>query len=354
MGLDLFWIAAIFTTVTGLVWIFEVFTLGIARYVRANRAAFANEGSEKVLALSNEPAWVDWVGKLFLYSLVPLLYLSIRKSLDFAILLSIATMATGLVALIDQFTIRRLRYRLIRLAGERFAPEDQAHEILTTEPTVIETSRSFFPVLFVVLMLRSFIAEPFQIPSGSMKPTLQIGDFIVVSKFAYGLKLPVAGDTVFEIDDPETGDMIVFKPPHEPQKTFIKRVVGVPGDTIQYDYRRKRLWLNGKEVTARYISDEIVDGERVRVFEETLGETTHRIYKAYRNTRMPGEWISPEGFTVPDGKYFVMGDNRDNSFDSRYWKFVDEQAILGKAELIWLHWPTLTSIPSFSRNGWVE
>lgn len=352
--MDLFNIAAIFSSAIGILWILEAFTLGIRRYARATDAANVDGGSERVIHLATEPQWVDWLGKIFLYSLLPLLYLSIRKSLDFSILLSIATLATGIVVIANLATVNIVRRRLIGLAADRYAIDDPAHEKLAKEPVLIETSKSFFPILLFVLLLRSFLAEPFQIPSGSMKPTLLVGDFIVVNKFAYGFKLPVTGKTIYPMEDPATGDMIVFKPPHEPEKTFIKRVVGVPGDSIRFDYRQKRLWINDKEIMPKYISDELVDGEAVRLFEEQLGDVNHLIYKAYRNTRMYGEWIPETGFVVPEGKYFVMGDNRDNSHDSRYWKFVDEDAILGKAFAIWLHWPKLGSLPSFSRNGMVE
>lgn len=352
--MDLFNLAAIVSATTGILWVLEAFTLGLRRYVKAIELAGSDAGSEAVVAMVVEPKWVDWLGKLFLYSLLPLLYLSIRKSLDFSILLSIASAATGVVVLVNVMSVGILRKKLLALAADRFAIDDPTHDVIAQEPTVIESSKSFFPVLLFVLLLRSFIAEPFQIPSGSMKPTLLIGDFIVVNKFTYGLKMPVTGDMLYELNHPETGDLIVFKPPHEPDKTFIKRVVGVPGDHIRFDYRRKRLWINDVEVTARYLSDEMLDGEPVRLFEEQLGETSHSIYKAYRNTRLSEEWIPETGVVVPPGKYFVMGDNRDNSYDSRYWRFVDEQAVLGKAFAIWLHWPKLGSLPSISRNGVVN
>lgn len=352
--MDLFDLAAIVSATTGVLWVLETFTLGLRRYVKAIESAGKDGGSDMVVGMVKEPVWVDWLGKLFLYSLLPLLYLSIRKSLDFSILLSIATVATGVVVLINVVSISVLRRKLQRLAADRFAMDDPAHEEIGREPVVIESAKSFFPVLLLVLLLRSFLAEPFQIPSGSMKPTLLIGDFIVVNKFSYGLKMPVTGKMLYEIGHPETGDLIVFKPPHEPEKTFIKRVIGVPGDHIRFDYRRKRLWINDVEVATRYLADEVLDGEPVRLFEEQLGTVTHKIYKAYRNSMLAEEWIPENGVTVPEGKYFVMGDNRDNSYDSRYWRFVDEQAVMGRAFAIWLHWPSLGSLPSISRNGEVK
>ena len=353
--MDLFNLAAIVSATTGILWVLEAFTLGLRRYLKAIAAANTDGGSDMVVALVKEPVWVDWLGKLFLYSLLPLLYLSIRKSLDFSILLSLATTATGVVVMVNFLSIGVLRRKLQILAADRFAMDDPAHDLIAVEPVVIESSKSFFPVLLLVLLLRSFLAEPFQIPSGSMKPTLLIGDFIVVNKFAYGLKMPVTGKTLYEIGHPERGDLFVFKPPHEPDKTFIKRVIGVPGDHIRFDYRRKRLWINDVEVTARYLADEILDGEPVRLFEEQLGDdVNHKIYKAYRNSMLAEEWIPEMGVVVPEGKYFAMGDNRDNSYDSRYWGFVDEQAVLGKAFAIWLHWPSLGSLPSISRNGEVK
>jgi signal peptidase I len=352
--MDLFNLAAILSATTGILWVLEAFTLGLRRYSSAIALTGADAGSDAVVQAISEPKWVDWLGKLFLYSLLPLLYLSIRKSMDFSILLSIASAATGIVVMANLVSVGVLRRKLLVMAAERFSSDDPALDAIAQEPIVIESSKSFFPVLLFVLVLRSFIAEPFQIPSGSMKPTLLIGDFIVVNKFAYGLKMPVTGTMLYEMGHPETGDLIVFKPPHEPKKTFIKRVVGLPGDHIRFDYRRKRLWINDVEVSTRYLADESLDGEPVRLFEEQLGEGSHQIYKAYRNTRLSEEWIPETGVVVPPGKYFVMGDNRDNSYDSRYWRFVDEQAVLGKAFAIWLHWPKLSSLPSITRNGVVN
>lgn len=355
MQVDLFVWVALVTVVSGVLWILDLFTLGVQRARAAQALAQQGGSHDQIEQALQTPAYSLWLGRICLWSILPLLFLAIRRSMDFSILLVIATAVSGLIYLLDGLLLKRLRNKIVTRLAELYNKDDPLLQKAMVEPELVEYSRSFFPVLLIVLVLRSFLIEPFQIPSGSMKPTLLIGDFIAVNKFSYGFRLPVTGQQIIPVGDPKTGDMIVFKPPHEPNKTFIKRVIGVPGDQIRYDYRSKRLWINGEEATKRYIGDEFVDGEPLRVFEESLGDRTHLIYQAIlRNNRHPDEWIPAMGFTVPEGKYFVMGDNRDNSYDSRYWKFVDENAILGKAFAIWLHWPTLGSVPSFSRNGLVD
>ena len=207
---------------------------------------------------------------------------------------------------------------------------------------IIDYSRSFFPVLFFVLMLRSFLFEPFQIPSGSMLPTLKIGDFILVNKFDYGLRLPVIGYTVLKVGEPERGDVMVFKFPQDNRINFIKRVVGVQGDSISY--KDKVLYVNGQVQT---LSSEMSDGASLvppltEEASEKLGQREHRIWRRITAGRDFGP------ITVPSGQYFVMGDNRDNSNDSRVWGFVDNSLIVGRAFAVWMHWESFLSIPSFS------
>jgi signal peptidase I len=207
---------------------------------------------------------------------------------------------------------------------------------------IIDYSRSFFPVLFLVLLLRSFLFEPFQIPSGSMLPTLKIGDFILVNKFDYGLRLPVLGDTVVEVGEPKRGDVMVFKYPEDPRINFIKRVVGIPGDTVEY--RNKIVYINGE---AQTLTQAMPDGSLIlppltEESSEQLGDREHRIWR--RMTQ--GRDLGP--IQIPAGQYFVMGDNRDNSNDSRVWGFVDDSLIVGRAFAVWMHWEQLLSIPSFS------
>ena len=207
---------------------------------------------------------------------------------------------------------------------------------------IIDYSRSFFPVLFLVLLLRSFLFEPVQIPSGSMLPTLKIGDFILVNKFDYGLRLPVLGKTIYEVGQPSRGDVMVFKYPEDPNINFIKRVVGIPGDTVEY--RNKVVYVNGAMQTlTRVVPDgSLVVPPLTEEASEQLGDREHRIWR--RMTQ--GRDFPP--IQIPEGQYFVMGDNRDNSNDSRVWGFVDDSLIVGRAFAVWMHWEKLLSVPSFT------
>ncbi len=203
------------------------------------------------------------------------------------------------------------------------------------EPVWVEYAHSFFPVLLIVLLLRSFLVEPFRIPSGSMMPTLLVGDFILVNKFIYGLRLPVLHTKVVEISEPQRGDIVVFRYPNDPSVDYIKRVVGLPGDHIAY--YNKRLYINGEPVPLKPLGRFVGTGDDARyngalVFEETLGKVRHQIMI------MPGRPSVEGEFTVPAGHYFVMGDNRDNSNDSRYWGPVPEANFVGRAFFIWMHW----------------
>ena len=200
------------------------------------------------------------------------------------------------------------------------------------EPVIVEYAKAFFPVLLIVLILRSFIAEPFKIPSASMKPGLIEGDFILVNKFIYGVRVPILGNTLIKINSPKHGDVIVFR--HEDHKDLIKRVVGLPGDHITY--KNKILSVNNKEVVLigkKLAKDD--SGTLAYKQVEKLGSKEHYIYtyptqeeKAYPN----------KDFVVPKDSYFVMGDNRDNSHDSRFWGAVNDKAIIGKAFIIWWSW----------------
>ncbi len=194
---------------------------------------------------------------------------------------------------------------------------------------------SFFPVLLAVFVLRSFVAEPFRIPSGSMLPTLHIGDFILVNKFSYGIRLPVANKKVIPLSEPERGDVVVFRYPRDESINFIKRLVGLPGDEIEY--KNKRLIINGAPLDVEKIGEfsGVEAGEPgllAEMLDEQLGDVSHKILLD------DGGHRGALKFTVPDGQYFVMGDNRDHSNDSRYWGFVDDQLLVGKAFFIWFNW----------------
>ena len=203
-------------------------------------------------------------------------------------------------------------------------------------PWWLEYARSFFPIFLFVLLFRSFIYEPFRIPSGSLEPTLQIGDFILVNKFSYGLRLPLIYTKFLPNKEPKRGDIIVFRWPPKPKVAFIKRVIGLPGDHIQY--MNKQLVINGKSVPQEFIeytfeSDERGDEWPVILKEEDLSGIKHAIYQRPDVTA-----YNFQDFLVPKGYYFVMGDNRDDSADSRFWGFVPEENLLGRASLIWFSW----------------
>jgi len=257
--------------------------------------------------------------------------------INFPMVLVVLTFATGLICLLDILVLRKRREP---------RPEDTSvdEEASAKEPYLVELSRSFFPVLAIVLVLRSFLVEPFQIPSGSMLPTLEVGDFILVNKFAYGLRLPVAGTKVLAVDDPERGDVMVFRYPDDGTTNYIKRVIGIPGDRIRY--QDQQLFLNGKQVETELVAL-LPPMELLR---EQLGETDHMIYRTRGRASNggDGQWV------VGEDEYFVMGDNRENSNDSRYWGMVPDSMVVGKAFAIWMHWQSLTSLPSFDRVGGID
>ncbi|HUL10925.1 MAG TPA: signal peptidase I [Methylococcaceae bacterium] len=218
------------------------------------------------------------------------------------------------------------------------------------EPILVEYARSFFPVIFIVLILRSFLVEPFRIPSGSMMPTLLIGDFILVNKFTYGVRLPVLNTKIVEMGEPARGDIVVFRFPKDPKVDYIKRVIGLPGDRI--GYYNKQLYLNGVPVKQTPLSEYrgVGKGESMTgsvLLSEDLDSVTHDILIREGQPSVQGE------FTVPEGQYFVMGDNRDNSNDSRYWGTVPEANLVGKAFLIWMSWDWDNGGIAFARLGTV-
>jgi len=196
---------------------------------------------------------------------------------------------------------------------------------------VVDYSISFFPVLILVLALRSFFVEPFRIPTGSMKPTLVEGDFILVNKFSYGVRLPVLGTTIIPVGKPKVGDIVVFR--HPDGKDLIKRVVGLPGDHIRY--ADKKLYINGKLVPTEFLSKTSDRGIFALESKERLDSLVHSIY-VYPERVMHGYPF--DDVVVPDGSYFVLGDNRDNSEDGRYWGFVKDKDLLGKAFATWMSW----------------
>lgn len=224
------------------------------------------------------------------------------------------------------------------------------------EPWPVEYAKSFFPVIFIVLLLRGFLVEPFRIPSGSMMPTLLIGDFILVNKFTYGLRLPVLHTKIIEKGEPQRGDIVVFRFPNDPSVDYIKRVIGLPGDRIQY--LDKKILVNGNPVKQTPLGSyqgvgKGKDNSGATWLSEDLGSVSHDILIREGQPPMPGRFARPEGIVVPEGQYFVMGDNRDNSNDSRFWGFVPEGNLVGKAFFRWMSFDSeLDGFPiDFSRIG---
>jgi signal peptidase I len=247
---------------------------------------------------------------------------------------------TGVVWLLEKLWWKPARMANLVAAGPGLT--QTAHEQIMRESMVAEWSCSLFPVFLLVLVLRSFFMEPYQIPSGSMLPTLQIGDFIVVNKYAYGLRLPLTGDKLLLVGEPQRGDVMVFKFPENPKIKFIKRVVGLPGD--QVEYRNKMLTINGEPVPQTFVKKTDLVTEQ---YLEQLGDHNHtlwrNIYAGYNRE-----------YVVPAGHYFVLGDNRDSSNDSRYWGYVPESLVVGKAVAVWLHWKDFFSLPNFSTIRTIE
>ena len=210
----------------------------------------------------------------------------------------------------------------------------------------IEFMASLAAVLGIVLILRTFIFEPFQIPSKSMVPTLRVGDFILVSKSAYGLRLPVIRSKIVDLGSPERGDVVVFFPPHE-ERYFIKRLVGLPGDEVRVV--AGVVYINGEKMP-QVALDDTPDDDRSVIMREQLKGTSHQIQKRLSPTRLSLNFTA----VVPEGHYFMMGDNRDNSSDSRVWGPVPADRIVGKAFARWLFWDEFLSVPNFSRAGWID
>ncbi|RPA63929.1 signal peptidase I [Shewanella frigidimarina] len=271
----------------------------------------------------------------------------------FSLILVLVTLVSGLIWLIDVvfFAPKRRESLLAAQANSAQLSADAIDKIIR-EPVLVETAHSIFPVIAFVMILRSFIYEPFQIPSGSMMPTLLVGDFILVEKFSYGLRDPVWRSKLVETGEPERGDVFVFKYPENPKIDYIKRVVGLPGDKIFY--RNKQLMIqeactNETDCPAAHTIEhvEINRGEfsqndvpLIRLSEQ-LGDVEHDILinptrPDFRQHFYPQAGLPAGEFVVPKGMYFAMGDNRDNSTDSRFWGFVPEENLVGKAVAIWI------------------
>lgn len=227
------------------------------------------------------------------------------------------------------------------------------------DPWWVEYGASFFPVILLVFVLRSFIVEPFKIPSGSMIPTLQVGDFILVNKFTYGIRLPIINKKIISIGEPKRGDVMVFRYPVNPSDDYIKRVIGLPGDKVAY--QNKRLTVNGQPVETHRVED-YLHPERLYYSKQFIEKADGVEHRALNDDDAPAFIPDASQFphrdhclynhagvicTVPANHYFMMGDNRDNSRDSRFWGFVPEENIVGKAFFVWLNFSDLKRIGSF-------
>ena len=294
---------------------------------------------------------------------------------NFALILFVAMCVTGVIWFLDIFYFAKQRRiaadtalaafdgRNAKLAADGIKTDNTSrHAIeaaLLRQPTWIEYSGSFFPVIALVFFLRSFLYEPFKIPSTSMVPTLLVGDLILVNKYTYGVRLPVLNKKIIDVGDPQRGDVMVFKYPKDMTQDYIKRVIGVPGDKITYE--NKRLTVNGVEVKYTALDDYLDDEKLIynKQFQEQLNNVSHRILNSQNagTDVRDGLKLFPyrenctyryEGFTcvVPQGNYFMMGDNRDNSADSRYWGFVPDKNIVGKAFFVWMNLGNLRRIGS--------
>ena len=283
------------------------------------------------------------ISALFLVALVAGIVLAMIY-VGFAFGLTLAVVVSGVIALVDMIFWRSARLRNTQ-----------------KDPILVEYCRSFFPVLLIVWGVRSFIVQPYKVPTGSLEPTIMPGDFIIVSQFAYGLKFPVGNRTLIHTGEPKHGDIVLFFNPENPKIILVKRLIGEPGDKIEY--RKKVLYINGKAEPQKFIGNDYDYGDHtgdrirpVQTYEENFEGVVHKIF------------ISPEGFdgfphapmedaqgnfsyTVPEGSYFMMGDNRDNSGDSRYFGAVPEHNIIGKAFGVWMSWDPVNSRIRWNRIG---
>ena len=295
--------------------------------------------------------------------------------MNFALILFVLTCVTFLFWVAERWKFLPERRRKAEDAARRFEADNREaidrgdatvidernrlSERILRQPWWLEYTAGLFPVIAVVFLLRSFLFEPFRIPSGSMLPTLHIGDFILVNKFDYGIRLPVTNTKIIPVGSPERGDVVVFKYPMDTQVDYIKRVVGLPRDTVEY--RDKVLYVNGVEQKQTGSRDFVDDSTMITLEErdEQLGEVNHLIA---RDARRPS-WVPLQGIlrkekscdynergfvcTVPEGHYFMMGDNRDNSEDSRYWGFVPDEDLVGRAVLIWANFGDMGRVGGF-------
>tara|TARA_B110000858_G_scaffold192516_1_gene243378 strand:+ start:5342 stop:6181 length:840 start_codon:yes stop_codon:yes gene_type:complete len=273
--------------------------------------------------------------------------------IDFSLVLVCLVGVFGALWLLDSLWLKKHRvqaivdYQSTQAKGRGEEEVAEAIAGLSQEPMIIEYAKSFFPVLLTVLILRSFLVEPFQIPTGSMIPTLEVGDFILVNKYAYGVRLPVIGTKIIDVSDPERGDVMVFIPPHV-DSYYIKRVIGLPGDTIRYE--DKRLSINGELIDEEFVEDITIDTNMGDLAGTLHIETINGVEHATQHITAVNRQRSRTTWVIPNGHYFMMGDNRENSSDSREWGTVSEKDIVGRAIAVWMHKEPGLNLPTFTRN----
>ncbi|MDP6096496.1 MAG: signal peptidase I [Gammaproteobacteria bacterium] len=276
--------------------------------------------------------------------------------MDFALVLVSLVAFSGALWLLDSLLIKKNRLAAVaafekaQSEGRKSKSEEEATRIieeLSREPLVIEYAKSFFPVLLIVLVLRSFLIEPFQVPTGSMIPTIEVGDFILVNKYAYGIRLPVIGTKIVDVTEPKRGEIMVFIPPHE-NKYYVKRVIGLPGDTIRYE--DDELYVNGERMSKQFVESIDVETNVGNLPGELYSETINGIEHPVQLITALGRRRNRTTWVVPNEHYFMMGDNRDNSSDSREWGVVPETDIIGKAIAVWLHKEPGLSLPTMAGN----
>lgn len=254
-------------------------------------------------------------------------------NIDFAAILTYAVLLTGIVLLLDKIFWKKKR-----------------QQAKTEEPVLIEYCRSFFPMLLIIWSIRSFLIQPYRVPTGSLEPTIMPGDFIAVNQFAYGLRLPVLNWKMLALGTPKRGDIALFRWPVDPKIVFVKRVVGVPGDHIQY--KDKTLYINGQKAEHQFIKNDFdVDpisgiSMPVEVHREDMSGIEHSIF-----LHSVGGETQDIDLVVPSGQYFMMGDNRDNSDDSRSWGFVPDRNLIGKAFVVWMSWDSVEHRVRWQRIG---
>lgn len=350
MSVDVALIVAIVVTLT--VWLIQEI---VGRQYRIARLCALSRQAVNLGPDAGFPVWLRVLSGLVTASWIFLgLVIYLKRDGDFALILVTLVLFCAAISLLDRVWFRQRRVQLMGAAAvqqvlSRIRGDSEKQALVDwaeTDFTAAEYAKSFFPVLLVVLVLRSFLLEPFKIPSASMAPTLHVHDFILVNKFAYGLRLPVVGTKILPVGTPERGDVMVFFPPND-KRYFIKRLIGLPGDEIRLV--ENVLYINGVRMEQTLLGTDNSSWPPVLVLKESLQSSEH----AMQRYPVPTSHSNFQA-VVPEGHYFMMGDNRDNSSDSRFWGMVPEQNVVGQAVYVWMHWESLLSLPSFARNGVIQ